>query len=380
MTMKAQRKTARIASLALLAVAMAGTAPAQVKWKGTVAKEGDVAVVKNPKEPLYQTPILELKEELSLGGPEAQGDYAFSQIGDFAVNDAGSFFVLDGRSAHVKVFDASGKYVRTIGRMGQGPGELEGPINLSINGPAGELAIAQQYRGMSFFKLDGTYLREVSYRGLSTVRGLVDSRGNIILTEFAMGDQDARYVTKTLGAEATAQATLADSPAPFDPFSKRTRKTLVFLPACHFQIDKTDNVVYGFPRTYEIMFFGPGGAKPFKKITRDYDLLAVTAEEKKELEKTIPVGAPIILVFPKYHAAYDHFFLSDLGHVFVRTWERTKDGKRVHDIFDAEGRLIGRIPLKPTGAGILKDKYYALEEDADGDRSVKRYAVTWKVR
>jgi len=100
----------------------------------TIVKEGDVTVVKNPKEPLYQTPILELKEELSLGGPEAQGEYAFGQIADLVVDDAGSFYVLDGRSSHVKVFDASGRYVRTIGRAGQGPGEFEQPMNLSFNG------------------------------------------------------------------------------------------------------------------------------------------------------------------------------------------------------------------------------------------------------
>jgi len=56
----------------------------------------------------------------------------------------------------------------------------------------------------------------------------------------------------------------------------------------------------------------------------------------------------------RYHSAYDRFFLSDLGHIFVRTWEKAKDGKRVHDIFDAEGRFIGRIPLKPSGIEILK--------------------------
>jgi hypothetical protein len=77
---------------------------------------------------------------------------------------------------------------------------------------------------------------------------------------------------------------------------------------------------------------------------------------------------------------FSRFFLSDLGHMFVRTNEKTKDGKFMHDIFDAEGRFIGRTPLKPSGVTILKGKYYALEEDEDGDQYVKRYAVTWKVK
>ena len=57
-----------------------------------------------------------------------------------------------------------------------------------------------------------------------------------------------------------------------------------------------------------------------------------------------------------------------------------KDGKFIHDIFDADGRFIGRVPLKPFGIEILKGKYYALEEDEDGYQAVKRYAVTWTVK
>jgi hypothetical protein len=69
-----------------------------------------------------------------------------------------------------------------------------------------------------------------------------------------------------------------------------------------------------------------------------------------------------------------------LGHVFVKTWEKTKDGKRLYDIFDAEGRFISRVPLKPSGIEILNGKYYALEEDEDGYQYVKRYAVSWNIK
>ena len=68
----------RVSFLLLLSLT---TAVAQVKWKGTVVKEGDVTVVRNPKEPLYKTPVLELKEDLSLGGPEAKGEYPLADPG-----------------------------------------------------------------------------------------------------------------------------------------------------------------------------------------------------------------------------------------------------------------------------------------------------------
>ena len=352
---------------------------AQDKWKGTVVREGDVTVVRNPKEPLFKTPVLELKEELSIGGPDAQGDYAFGLAQDVVVDDAGSIYVLDQRNSQVKVFDASGRYLRTIGRQGQGPGEFERPMNLSLNRTSGELAVYQASPRIAFYKPDGTFLRDVSFREMGAAPGRVDSRGHIYRTEFVMGDNGPRYVAKKFGPDGIALAELSDAPAPFSPKGAGRIKAATLLPASYFQLDQADNVVYGYPQAYDLMFFRGSDAKPFKRITRSYDPVEVSSEEKKELEKEIPPGSGIEIDFPKYHSAYDRFFLSDLGLLFVRTWERTPDGKRIHDVFDAEGRFIGRIPLRPSGIGIIKDKYYAIEEDGDGYQYVKRYAVTWKI-
>ena len=351
-------------------------ARSQAKWKGTVIKEGDVTVVRNLRDPIYETPILELKEDLSLGGPDARGDYVFGQIRDFVVDDSGSIYVLDQQDSHIKVFDKDGRFVRTIGRRGQGPGEFESPVTLSFNRTTNELAVCQGSRRMSFFNPDGTFLRDLSFRGMWALSGRVDSRGNITITERVIDGQTARDITQKLGSDASVIAALADSPAPAS--SKSTRKILVFQPASSFQLDRADNVVYGYPRTYEILIFGPTDAKLFKRITRDYDPLAVTPEEKKEMESQIPPGSGYECVFPKHHSPYERFFLSDLGHVFVQTRERTPDGKVLHDVFDAAGRFVCRIPLKSSGVTILQGKYYALEEDENGLQNVKRYTVTWK--
>lgn len=373
--MKTNRGSVLIIGLGLLVFLTAAAASSQVKWKGSVVKEGDMTLVRNPKEPLYKTPVLELKEDLSLGGPEAQGDYAFGQIRTFIVDDAGSIYVLDTKSSHVKVFDASGKYIRTIGRKGQGPGELENPMTLSFNRTSDELAVHQASRRMSYFKTDGTFLRHLSFKEMWALRGRVDSKGNIYITEGFVDQKDPRYETKKLTPDASVIAVLAKSPAP-----NASAKFNPFMAISYFQVDRADNLVYGYPETYEIQFFGPSDQKVFKKIGRDYDPVAVTAEEREEQEKDVPQGMTVNFDFSKYHSAYYRFFLSDLGHVVVQTWEKTKDGKFVHDIFDAEGRFIGRVPLKPSGVEILKGKYYALEEDEDGYQTVKRYAVTWTVK
>jgi signal peptidase I len=109
-----------------------GRAEQKPQWKGSITKEGDVIVVKNPKEPLYSEPILSLKEEFSIGGAEAKGDYILSNPRSIAVDGNENIFILDLKEPVLRAFDKSGKYVKTIGRSGQGPGELSGAFAMTL--------------------------------------------------------------------------------------------------------------------------------------------------------------------------------------------------------------------------------------------------------
>jgi hypothetical protein len=348
----------------------------QVIWKGTILQEGNVTVVKNPKEPIYHTPILKLEEELSIGGASVESEAGFEQIWTYVVDGAGTFYILDLRASDVKVFDVSGKYLRTIGRKGQGPGELENAMTLSLNRRTGRLAIGQQSRGIAFFKTDGTFLRQLPLKGTMGGRVRLDSQDQIYILDVVINEKRSMYAMRKLSSEASVLATLSETPGPTEPGNK----TRAFIPIPYFLIDQDDRFVYGFPETYEIQIYGPADTRAERKITKSYDAVAVTEEERAERKKDVPPNYTREIVFPKHHPAFSRFFVSDLGHLFVQTYEKAVDGKVLHDVFDSEGRLIGRVPLKPSGIAVLKGKYYALEEDEDGYRIIKRYALTWLVK
>jgi hypothetical protein len=347
---------------------------AQTQWKGTITNEGGVAIVKNPKEPIHNESILVLKEDFALGGPNATGDYGFNSLRTASIGDDGTIYALDDREGHVKMFDRAGKFVKTFGRKGQGPGELNLPNSISINRGKGEIMIQEVSRRLSYFGLDGSFLRNQSMKEVWGLRGRVDSKGNIVLQEAIRDPKDPRYVTKKFDPNLKLLAELAKSPAP---------SSQVFNPLMavgYWTIDEDDNVVYGYPKTYEIDFFGPSHSI-VKKIFKDYDPVEITEAEKEAERKDIAsAGVSMKLEFDKFHPAFRRFFLSDRGHIFVESWEKTKEGKTIHDIFDAEGRFLCRIPLALNGIEIRNGKYYALEEDADGYQSLKRYSVGWKIK
>ena len=359
----------------LLTLLMPQPASAQAKWKGTVVKEGDVTVVKNPKEPIYKTPILELKEELSIGGPEAKGQEVFDSIGEFIVDDAGNFYISDRTEDHIKVFDGTGRYLRTIGRHGQGPGEFEGIAGLSIVRLTGELVVYDvlQMR-FSFFKTDGYYIRDLHYEKPRLDHARLDSKGNVyaFATIFDRETFRSEEMTIFLNPEAKDPLLLTRDERVSEP-----NKIEIFMPKPFWTLDFADNFIYGHSRDYEIQFFGAGTHKLFKKTRKVYDPVPVSEADIKESRK--PEFSSIPMAFPKEHAAFRPFFSSDTGHLFVETCEKAGDGFFIHDIFDKDGRLLARMPLKPRGLKISDGKYYALEKDEDGYQYVKRYAVTWKV-
>jgi hypothetical protein len=317
-----------------------------------------------------------LTEEWAIGG-EKPGDAAsLARPWDIAVDDEGRLFVLDIQDACVKVYDAKGAYVRTIGRRGQGPGEIGAAFSIVI--PRGSRTLVlNDVRGrrLVFFSLDGLFEKSLPLRGF-TDSPVIDSRFDIYL---GMRDvRNGRESLKKMDREmANALAEFYDRPAEesHDPFKARTRWIL----------DGEDRLILGRATSYEFDLFDRDG-RLRRKIRRDSDPPKVTQADIDEfLERGAPPGVSPTYNFSSRHAHYRSFFIDDQGCLFVQTWERTADKTRdVHDIFDAEGRYFGRVALprhedliNPTIRIIRNGRLYAIEPDVEGGSVVKRYSLSW---
>ncbi|MBW3551931.1 MAG: hypothetical protein KY466_00400 [Gemmatimonadetes bacterium] len=83
---------------------------------------------------------------LRLGGA-SEGPESFYRVGPgvAAVDGGGRIHVLDEESHRVVVFDSSGDHLRTLGRKGGGPGELEFPSSLAVT-PEGVVGVFDHSR------------------------------------------------------------------------------------------------------------------------------------------------------------------------------------------------------------------------------------------
>lgn len=333
-----------------------------------------IPIIRNPKDPAppQGSPSkLTLEEELSIGESSGSPETIFSGVRDIEVDDQNRIYILDSKACHIKIFDESGEYLRTIGKQGQGPEEFSRPFGMSL---VGQDLIAVEDMGnrlIKFFDLDGHYVKSlITAKMRMFARATFSSQGYILGIVPTMDPDNPFYELIKFDSDLNRIKVIRTCPLPsprgLDPF----------LPVFYFQIDRDDNIVYGFPKSYELEILSPEG-DVLKKVTRDYDPVEIAEEEKEEERKSHP--PEIKLIFSTQYPPFRLFWCDDEGRIIVQARER-RDGRvgYVYDVFDRQGRYIVKFNLETTPMLWRSGKMYAVAESEEGFQSVKRYKVNWE--
>lgn len=131
----------------------------KTEWKGTIKEKNGVTVVKNPIEPLYGEITFELEEDLSIGREDDE-NYFFYKGVDIAVDKQENIYALDYGNCRIQKFDMKGKYLHTIGRKGQGPGEFESPGRIFLDSKD-NIYVNDSNRMIIVYSINGEYLKSI---------------------------------------------------------------------------------------------------------------------------------------------------------------------------------------------------------------------------
>jgi hypothetical protein len=66
----------------------------------------------------------ELKKIMTIGGDESLNEYFLGVAVQIKIDSNGFIYVLDGKDSSIKKFSKDGKHIQSIGKLGEGPGEL----------------------------------------------------------------------------------------------------------------------------------------------------------------------------------------------------------------------------------------------------------------
>ena len=341
-------------------------------WKGKMAKRDGIPVVQNPKKPMLEGQVLSLVADLSIGIEEDGEEYMFSRISGIDVDGEENIYVLDYTEAHLDVYDREGKFVRTIGRKGQGPGEMASPFAVDITKEREIIIQDLNNRQFLFFSISGEYLKSVSAAKWIIVGARLDSQDNIIGIVSTMAAQQQQIELKKFDRDLQPLHSFCAFIKP-----RGTGIYNPFEPEIQWALLDDDRIVCGFPEDYELSIHDPGG-RPVLHIVRAYSPVGVTEEEIEEAKKRLP--APTKMEFPRFHSAYQGITADEEGRIFVQTWEKTQDaGGFYYDIFDSSGRYAARTALPFRPSVWKKGRVYTVEETEEGFQVVKRYKVIWKL-
>ena len=350
------------------------------EWKGKIETENGIPVIKNPRSPLYLAEIFRLEEELALGKAEGEEAYLFSRISGLDVDDDGNIYVLDSRSAQVRVFDERGLFLRAIGRKGQGPGELEMPIFVKVGHP-GELIVFDYLRqNLITFSLDGKYLRQSRTRE-PFVPIDFDPQGNIVgMVTLAPPPIGGRELKKYF---LTQDQPLLIAKEEQDKSRQRTEMA-VAKPTLACAVSSQGKIVWGRSDDYELRILDPQGA-PIRVVRKNYDPLPFSERDRKfyqdEYADWVRAGGK--LLFPDHLPAFMGISVDAEERIFVKTYRRVEDttDSRYFDIFDSDGKYLANVPVRADLRGNSvwkKNKLYTIETDSGGNPVVRRYAVQWE--
>jgi hypothetical protein len=358
------------------------------EWTGTIdTLSSGTIMVRNPDHGLWDSASAwRLVETLRLGSVDS-GPSAFGIIAALAVDASGHIYVLDRQAQDVRVFDSTGRYLRTIGRKGGGPGEFQEANGLAID-PAGQLWVIDPWaRRYSVFdsagRLVGTHPREVQdfswvWKGGFAAGALWDSwRASSTAdptpqrTGFFRFDSIAGYTDSLLLPPFSEDH--------YDLVSDRgvaMRSWMVPFAAWEIAaFDERGFVWRAVTDQYRIAQFSLGG-DTVRLVTRDYDPLPVTREERERALAGAFDSAERAQVRPDPGRIPDHkpalidVLVDDRGDLWVVPLGEGEGRGLGLDVFDAEGRYLGKVETPMTGwmvvprAVIRGDALYCVERDS----------------
>jgi hypothetical protein len=373
------RKTVQIFLSFLLFLLFLGLGEAQ-----KVKTVDGVIIISNGKKPTPQKGVpskIRFVEDFTIGAGD-DPDKSFSEVSSFEVDENGTIYALDFKDVKIKIFDKTGKFVTLFGEKGQGPGEFDMPGGIHLS-PDDELVIEDALgRKLVFFDKKGKFIKNLSLADkLGVVNILMDSKGGFIAREMGLEQNQMFFEMKKYDRGFKPLFALDKISFPLPIPGSGNKMNLMDVMAV-YEFDKEDNIFYGRNLEYEIKVLTPEG-KYIRSIQKEFDPVTITEEDKvkmlKLMQSTGVGNIQDMFEFPKTFPPYQFFTLDEEGRLFVKTWEKGKiEDEFAIDVFDSEGRYIERFETKADIRLWKGEKMYAIMEDDEGFRVIKRYSVFWE--
>jgi sugar lactone lactonase YvrE len=338
-----------LVSLVVIALVFSYHALSQGNLQGPVIENiGGIRIVHNKEGGFWGRGLkITLDLALKIGDINAEDEqFAFHYPSDIAVDKEGNIHVLDTGNTRIQKFSPDGKYLATIGRKGQGPGEFMMPDGLDFD-PEGGLIVSDgmQSRIQAFpgagknirKDIRIVVLRDQSIRGLRTLQSgnYVSSLASITIP--TLGGQAKRLSEVRLLKMLTPDGRVTKEFGQVVDFGETLTNEMGN--ACAFDVDNQDSIYLCFLFQNRIEKFNHDGTL----IWRADRPLSYSTEVKRKgwLDRS---GQGGLVISPEMNACSTSIAVDDKRRIWVVTYARQLDKK-------VEGVQTSTAMLSKRGGG-----------------------------
>jgi len=360
--------------------------------KAKVETIDGVTYVHNRATPLHPAKAVIFEEELIYKEKDESGETRLFKPGRIAVDAQGNIYIEDDSDMAIKVFDQTGKFLRAMGRRGEGPGEFT-YIGDMVPLPDGRLLVTDfQARRTSFFGPEGQFL--VSYPWKKNfLRVYLATESSCTLEEGVYTEETRERWIKTI--DFAGEELISFGKFSFPEFKMirmgegAVSMTVPWTPASIFAGDNSRQWLYHCPGGRYLIEVYDRQGKLFRRIDRPYEPVPVTDDDISEIrsryaQRPETPAAKLFqeMEFPKVKNITNRMIVDSDGNLWVRTNEVKKEEEKEttgYDIFNPDGFYDARVWLDVIPSVFAGGKMYLTDEDeTTGMRQVKRYRIIWK--
>jgi len=156
--------------------------PAQSQWKGTKEVKDGVIHIYNTRKGLWKDKKKMVMEEIvTIGIEDGDDNYILNNPTSIAIDDNNSIYICDMNDYSIKVYDQNGRFLRMIGKKGQGPGEFQGPKRIAITNDQ-KLCVIDIARKIHYLTLQGDYIKSYLTKYVLDYMTVIPGNDSILLS------------------------------------------------------------------------------------------------------------------------------------------------------------------------------------------------------
>jgi hypothetical protein len=299
------------------------------------------------------------------------------------------FFRYERSDNFLYKFSKNGKFMKSFGKRGQGPGEIQMVSYFLIDSKDNIIISDAANRKIIFFNNNGELTKEVKYI-LNIIDAIPLENGKYLVIR-RIKDDSLDYIPRKLilsnaNFEEIKELDVYNQPLFWEGGNKMPYRAIIF----EWRIKNNKIYIGNEQRGYEILVYDFDG-NLLRKIRKDYIPSSMPKNLKVESEKRLTdnPNAQQWFYVPEETTPFNSFFIDNEERLFVRTYEKgLNEDEYIHDVFNSDGEYFSRQNLKSYGklswdlmplfVVAKNNNIYCLREKESGYKELVVYKMRWE--